>query len=136
MPDFEVGVMSYILPFLISALMGMGVGGGGLLIIYLTLYLNLPQLSAQGTNLLLFIVAGGGALLLHFKKRKIKLWQVLCGIIFGAMGSIFSSLVLSDLDPKYAKITLGALLIISGSVTVYNALIKRVIKKFKKGLYK
>ena len=48
---------TYILPFLISALMGMGVGGGGLLIIYLTLYLNLPQLTAQGTNLLLFVLA-------------------------------------------------------------------------------
>ena len=47
--------MKYIIPFLISALMGMGVGGGGLFIIYFTLLLGTPQLTAQGTNLLLFV---------------------------------------------------------------------------------
>ena len=128
--------MSFILPFVISALMGMGVGGGGLLIVYLTLYLHLDQLVAQGTNLLLFVVAGVGSLIYHLRKRKIKPWQILLGILFGSVGSIISSLTLSRVDPKYAKATLGAFLIISGSVTVYNALIKRVIKKFKKGVYK
>lgn len=128
--------MFFILPFLVSALMGMGVGGGGLLIIYLTLFLNLPQISAQGTNLLLFIIAGSGSLLVHFKKRKIKLWHVACGITFGALGSVSSSLLLSHLEPEYARLFLGAFLIISGLITIYNALIKRLIKKFKKRLYK
>lgn len=128
--------MSLILPFLISALMGMGVGGGGLLIIYLTLYLHMPQLSAQGTNLLLFIVAGLASLPLHLKRRKIKPWHVLLGVCFGAIGSVLSSFYLGSLDPKYARISLGVLLIISGSITIYNALIKRVAKKLKKTLYK
>ena len=128
--------MSLILPFLISALMGMGVGGGGLLIIYLTLYLHMPQLSAQGTNLLLFIVAGLGSLPLHLKRRKIKPWHVLLGVFFGALGSISSTLLFRSVDPKYARISLGVLLIISGSITVYNVLIKRVAKKLKKTLYK
>ena len=128
--------MSIILPFLISALMGMGVGGGGLLIIYLTLYLKLPQLSAQGTNLLLFVVAGVASLPFHLKHRKIKRLHVLGGIVFGTLGSVLSSFCLDSLDPKYAKIALGVLLIISGSITIYNALIKRVAKKIKKTLYK
>lgn len=129
-------IMAFIIPFLISALMGMGIGGGGLLIIYLTVYLNLPQLSAQGTNLLLFIVAGIGSFLFHFKKRKIKVWQVLCGIIFGVAGSFLSSFLLEGTSPNVARTCLGILLIISGFITIYNALIKRVIKNFKKTLYK
>ncbi|MBO5261485.1 MAG: TSUP family transporter [Clostridia bacterium] len=128
--------MGFIIPFLISALMGMGVGGGGLLIIYLTLFLNTPQLIAQGTNLLLFVIAGLGSLFFHFRKRKIVIWQVVLGISFGALGSLLSSLYLSQIDPKYAKICLGALLIISGVMSLYNTLIKRVWKKFKKTLYK
>ena len=116
--------------------MGMGVGGGGLLIIYLTLYLNTPQLLAQGTNLSLFIVAGVGSILIHLKKRNIRPWQIVSGITFGAMGSFLSSLLLNGIDPKYVKIALGVFLIISGFLSLYNTLIKRVRKKFKKTLYK
>ena len=128
--------MTYILPFLISALMGMGVGGGGLLIIYLTLYLDVPQLLAQGTNLLLFVLAGLGSLVFHLRKRKIKVWHILCGVFFGALGSLLSSHLLKGASPELARLCLGLLLIISGFITIYNALIKRVIKKFKKTLYK
>ena len=116
--------------------MGMGVGGGGLLIIYLTLYLDVPQLLAQGSNLALFVIAGAGALLIHFRKRTIKPWQVILGILFGALGSFLSSRLLSNVEPKYAKVALGIFLIISGSLALYNALIKRVLKKFTKTLYK
>lgn len=128
--------MEFIIPLFLSALMGMGVGGGGLLIIYLTLFLKAPQYLAQGTNLLLFIIAGIGSLILHFKNRKIVLWQALTGILFGSLGSLLSSLYLSNLDPGYARIFLGALLIISGSATLYNTLFKREKKNFQKTLYK
>ena len=123
-------MMSFLLPFLISALMGMGVGGGGLLIVYLTLYLNTPQLIAQGTNLALFIVAGIGSFFIHFKKRTIKLWQVISGILSGAIGSFISSHLLRNIEPKYAKIALGVFLIISGSIALYNAFNKKSNKKF------
>ena len=116
--------------------MGMGVGGGGLLIIYLTLYLGEPQLIAQGTNLALFIIAGIGSFFIHFKKRKIKPWLVIWGILSGALGSILSYLLLDKIDPQYSKIALGVFLIISGGIALYNALFKSVTKKFKKTLYK
>lgn len=128
--------MSFLIPFLISALMGMGLGGGGLLIIYLTLYLGTPQLLAQGTNLTLFIIAGASSLLYHLRKRNVDARLVALMIVFGSIGSVSASYFLSGLDPKYARISLGVLLIISGLYTIYNTLIKRVIKKFKKTLYK
>ncbi len=128
--------MTFIIPFFISALMGMGVGGGGLLIIYLTLILEKEQYIAQGTNLFLFVISGLGSFLIHFKKRKIKISLVLTGAFFGILGTLLSSHFLTDIDPKYAKICLGIVLIISGLLTLYNTLIKRVAKKFKKTLYK
>ncbi|MBQ7226445.1 MAG: sulfite exporter TauE/SafE family protein [Clostridia bacterium] len=128
--------MWILVSFFISALMGMGVGGGGLFVIYLTLCMNFPQILAQGTNLCFFVIAGSGSLIYHLKKRKIKLWHALSLILFGAIGSLAASHFLSFIDPKYPRIALGALLIISGSITIYNALIKRIVKKFKKTLYK
>ncbi len=128
--------MSFIIVFLISTLMGMGVGGGGLFVIYLTLCLNFPQLLAQGTNLCFFIIAGVFSLFIHLKKRKINLKQVLIMITLGCIGAIISSLLVNSLDPKYARYALGALLIVSGFITLYNNLIKPLIKNFKKTLYK
>ncbi len=127
--------MKFLVVFLISALMGMGVGGGGLFVIYLTLYLCYPQILAQGTNLLFFIIAGVASLFYHFKKRHIILWQVVLMVIFGSGGSILFSKLALSLDPKYPRIALGILLVISGLITLFN-IIKAKRKKFKKTLYK
>ena len=128
--------MKFLATFLISALMGMGVGGGGLFVIYLTLCLSYPQILAQGTNLFFFVIAGVASIFYHFKKRQIVLWQVCLMIIFGSGGSILFSKLALSLDPKYPRIALGVLLVISGLITLFNIIIKAKRKKFKKTLYK
>ena len=40
---------------LIALLSGMGVGGGGLFAVYLSMFTDIPQLSVQGYNLLFFL---------------------------------------------------------------------------------
>ena len=47
--------------FIIALLSGMGIGSGGLLVIYLTLLEKVPQLTAQGINLLFFIFASASS---------------------------------------------------------------------------
>ena len=128
--------MKFILPFLISALMGMGVGGGGLLVIYLTLYLGLGQLSAQGTNLFLFVIVGFFSLLYHFKKGQINLRCAIFMLATGLPGSFLFSRLSARVDPLYPRIALGVLLILCGTATLYNIIVKPFIKKFKKTLYK
>ena len=45
---------------IISGILGaMGFGGGGILILYLTLYKDMPQVVSQGINLLFFIPSAG-----------------------------------------------------------------------------
>ena len=128
--------MEIILPFLICALMGMGVGGGGLLVIYLTLYLALPQLSAQGTNLCLFVIVGAFSLLYHFKKGQVKIRYAIIMLALGVPGSILFSRLTVHINPAYPKVALGVLLIVCGASTLYNIIVKPIIKKFKKTLYK
>ena len=102
--------------------MGMGVGGGGLLVIYFTLYLNISQPIAQGCNLFLFVFAGAFSLLYHFRKRSISKKYVLTMILFGLPSSFFTSSIANNIDPKYPRIALGILLIVSGLLTLYNIL--------------
>lgn len=62
----------------------MGFGGGGILIVYLTLYKNLPQLTAQGTNLIFFIPCALIALIKHHKNNLIE-WKISLRYIFSAI---------------------------------------------------
>ena len=58
---------------LLSGIIGaMGMGGGAVLIIYLTLFASVEQLTAQGINLIFFIPIGITAILIYAKKGKIK----------------------------------------------------------------
>ena len=51
-----------------AALAGLGVGSGGLLVIYLTLIAGIDQQTAQGINLLFFLPTALSALILHAKQ--------------------------------------------------------------------
>ena len=44
--------LSVFVVFLIAVLSGMGVGSAGLLVAYLTAFADVPQITAQGINLL------------------------------------------------------------------------------------
>ena len=78
----------------------MGMGGGGVLIIYLTLVHGIAQHTAQGINLLLFIPCACLALVSYFRKKlidvKSALPAILCGLAGAAAGSLVSSLLSVD----------------------------------------
>ena len=113
-------ILNFIASFLISALMGMGIGGGGLFVIYLTLCLNFAQIVAQGTNLVFFIISALFSLIIHLRKRKIRFLQVGALILFGSIGSIIFSRLANSIDPKIPRIALGILLISSGIYTIIS----------------
>ena len=48
--------MNIIIGLLSGAAASMGFGGGFVLIIYLTVFLNIDQITAQGVNLLFFLL--------------------------------------------------------------------------------
>ena len=107
-------MVDVIISFLIAVLMGMGIGGGGFLVIYLTLCLNFEQILAQGTNLVFFILCAVAGMLIHFQRRKIRFSQVICMSLFGTLGAWLLSHLANTIDPKIPRIMLGVLLIFSG----------------------
>ncbi len=85
--------MGALLAGLLSGIIGgMGLGGGAVLIIYLTVFADTEQLKAQGINLLFFIPIAITALGIYVFKKQIKWKTVLplaLGGIIGAIGGIF-----------------------------------------------
>ena len=77
--------------FLVAVLAGMGVGSGGLFIVYLTMLADMPQLEAQGLNLYFFIFATAAALLLHARTHPLPLGRLayVCGV--GSIGCVLGA---------------------------------------------
>ncbi len=112
--------LNIIVGFLVAVLMGMGVGGGGLFVIFLTLCLNFGQINAQGTNLVFFILAIIASIFVHVKKRKIYFKQVLVMTLFGAVGSVIFSSLANHINPEIPRKMLGGLLVLGGAYSIYN----------------
>ena len=79
-------VASIIAGFLAGIAAGMGLGGGTVLLIYLTLFTSAEQLTAQGINLLVFVPTALTAVIIYAVKRKIRWRLVLYMAPLGIVG--------------------------------------------------
>ena len=104
--------------FIIALLSGMGVGSGGLLVIYLTLIEGIPQLTAQGINLLFFLFAAASSLLLHVTQRRIYIGAVLILSLGGIIGSLAGSYLAANLPAALLGKIFGVTLVISGVLSL------------------
>lgn len=121
--------MTYIWDFIastcIAAMAGLGIGGGGLLIIYLTLIKHMPQLPAQGINLLFFLFASGSSLVIHFKQKRID-WKLLLILApLGVIGAITGSYAAKLISPWLIRRIFAGLLIVSGIIELLKREKKR-----------
>ena len=111
--DFTAGI-------LISVLAGLGIGGGGLLVIYLILVKDISQIESQGINLLFFVAAGAASLIIHVKKRKLELRNIIIMIIFGSLGAVAGSLTANFTDGAVVKKIFGGFLLVSGLIELFS----------------
>lgn len=95
-------------------LSGIGIGGGSLLILWLTMVLDMPQGMARSINLLFFIPSAFVACLFRWKQGTLDIRRVLPAILSGcAAAALFSWLGLA-LDTALLKKAFGILLIVTG----------------------
>ncbi len=84
-----------------GVLSGFGIGGGSLLMVWLTAAAAMPQAQAQGVNLLYFLPSALVSLVIHAKNRQI-VWRavwpaVLAGGLAAAGGAALAQAVSGDL---------------------------------------
>ena len=82
----------------------MGLGGGGVLLIYLTVFANIPQLKAQGINLLFFLPVGLIAIIIYSLKHLIE-WKIvikmwLGGVLGVSLGVLLTKAIETELLSK------------------------------------
>ena len=113
-------IIDIITAFFTAVLSGMGVGGGGLLLIYLSLFRDVPQLTAQLANLAFFIAASAASLTVHILKRKISASVVLIIASGGLVGAFFGSGIASLADEGILRLILGVFLFLSGAFSLFG----------------
>ncbi|MBQ2805789.1 MAG: sulfite exporter TauE/SafE family protein [Clostridia bacterium] len=104
--------------FLIALLSGLGVGSGGLLVIYLTLFAAVPQLQAQGINLVFFLFSAGSSMLVHLWQRQLSLPLCILLILSGIPGALIGSQLAVLLPAAALKRLFGAFLVTAGLITL------------------
>lgn len=112
-------MLDFIASFLTAALSATGVGGGGLLVLYLRLVKNTEQLSAQGINLIFFVFSSVSASVIHLIRRKLPIPRILGIGIAGFFGSFLGLLLLRLLDVSFLTRAFGGLMAVCGIHTFF-----------------
>jgi len=105
----------------IAACSGMGVGGGGLLVLYLVYARGMGQIEAQGMNLIFFLIAGIAALCLHSRRRSFGA-PLFPAAASGMAGTAAGVYVLGMADPAVVRRVFGALMLASAGIELYRSL--------------
>lgn len=95
-------------------LTGLGVGGGSLLMVWLTAVLGLDAVTARSINLLFFLP--GAAIAILFRKRQgtIKWRNVLSPALAGCIAAAVCSHLSTAVDNSWLRKLFGIVLIIAG----------------------
>lgn len=105
----------------LSGLLGaMGLGGGGVLILYLTLFENVPQLKAQGINLMFFIPCALVATVVYYFKKQISPKSLLPYIAAGLAGAVIGTYVSGALGTDLMRKLFGGALVLMGVKEVFQ----------------
>ncbi len=107
-------VVNFTASLLISALSGMGVGGGGLFVIYLAWVSDTSQLTAQGLNLLFFLCSAGASMVIHLQKRRIVWYPIAFLIAGGVIGVLLGTELSAYVDEGILRKIFGGMLVVSG----------------------
>ena len=98
----------------------MGVGGGGLLVIYLSLVKKTDQLAAQGINLVFFLAAAASALAVNIRNRNLDFKRITALAVIGSVLSVIGASLAAKTDVQLLRKFFGGLLVLSGIVAFFR----------------
>ena len=97
-----------------GVLSGMGIGGGTLLVLYLTAVMDVDNVAAAGINLLYFLGCAPTSLWFHARQKRLDTRAALWAILGGCPAALITSLLTPDESPLWLEKAFGALLLAVG----------------------
>ena len=107
-------MISFFVALSAAVLSALGMGGGSVLLIYLTVALGVEQLAAQGMNLAFFLPVAAVALAFHCKNKLVCIKPVLVLVSLGAIGVLAGAWLAVKLPQEVLSKCFGVLLLTMG----------------------
>ena len=105
---------------LAATLAGLGMGSAGILVLYLVRVEGMPQLAAQGANLIFFLASGGISLLCSLRRTP-PLWPYQLLLLPGGIAGVLLGTELARALPDGAlRRAFGILLILCGLLGLFG----------------
>ena len=117
--------LSMVAAVLLSGILtAMGMGGGGILILYLNLFTDFSQHEAQGINLLLFLPCALIAILYYRCKKVFRLKEAVPFMLWGLLGAGAGCALSALIDTEWLRKGFGVFLLVIGLRELIAALKK------------
>lgn len=98
----------------LGVLSGLGIGGGSLLMLWLTLVLQMDHTVAGTVNLMFFIPSAIIVSLFRFKQGKLDIRRIIPALIGGCAGAVLFTLLGQRIDGDILRKPFGILLLLTG----------------------
>lgn len=99
---------------LLGFLSGLGIGGGSLLLLWLTLVMDTDPATARAINLLFFMPAAVVSCFYRWKQGSLELKRILPAVAAGCLGAVLGTWFSLRLDTGILKKGFGILLMFTG----------------------
>ncbi len=99
----------------------MGLGGGMVLIVYLTVIEGSSQITAQGINLMFFVPIAMMSLILHTRNGLVEWKEAVPAIIWGAASAALFSILANKMDQDILSKAFAVFLIIAGIKELFSS---------------
>ena len=106
--------VAIIIGIFLGFLAGLGVGGGSLLILWLTLVLGIDAETARAINLMFFITAAGSVSFFRWRQGVLQIRVIIPAMISGCIAAMAFSVLSQWIDQTLVKRLFGSLLLITG----------------------
>lgn len=106
--------ISVIIGIILGFLAGLGIGGGSLLILWLTLVAGITTPDARWINLVFFLAAAGAVSVFRWKKGALQICKLLPAIIAGCVCAGLFAWLRGYFNPELLQKGFGFLLLFTG----------------------
>jgi len=115
MEEILIGIVSGIFS-------GIGMGGGTILIVLLSIFEGLEQHVAQATNLIYFVPTAISAIFVNYRERNIEIKLAKTLSVFGILGAIIGAIISVNTDVQKLRKFYGIFLAIIAIHEIYTLL--------------
>ena len=119
-PADEMSIVALLAGLLSGIIASMGMGGGAVLLIYLSVFQNFEPLTAQGVNLIFFIPTAVLSLIIYIKNKQIEFKRIFPLIVLGLLGALLGLYLTTVIKATLLRKVFGGFLIIIGIKEIFS----------------